>query len=416
MTARPLVAHVLPFPAVGGTEIATLRVMNAAREHGIDGVAFHPVGADPVRELFDEAGFETVPYEAVPPSYRSPRAFFANSLALAREFRGRGVTLVHASDVLGALLAGYGARTARLPLICHVRNRYTDLSLRDRSFLVPVSRFVFVSRYTWDHFAARVPKRRGTVLYDGIDIPAPPSAGVGMGVRAEFGIPAEAPVIGMVARVAPQKDYPTLVTAARAVVERFPDARFVIVGDASSTPALREHYAATRQLIETAGVAANFVFTDFRTDVPRFLDAFDLFVLSTHWEGLPLVLLEAMAHGRPVVSTRVDGIPELVVHGRNGLLYDHEDAAELAAHLTALVNDRPRLLAMGQAAREHVAAGFSRAAFAGNVARVYEEVLSARPRRLRAPASTAHGSDGVPDTRRPIDKAAGAGSGRESRA
>jgi glycosyltransferase involved in cell wall biosynthesis len=101
----------------------------------------------------------------------------------------------------------------------------------------------------------------------------------------------------------------------------------------------------------------------------------DIFVLSTHWEGFPLVLLEAMAHARPVVATSVDGIPELVTDQETGRLFPHEDAAALAECLLDLLNSPAKARAMGRAGQEHVARNFSREIFTRNVGRLYAAML-----------------------------------------
>ena len=375
--AAPRIAHVLPFSDVGGTEVATLRVAQAAREQGYDNVVFMPSEAARIRQLFGAEGIESQTFQRVEPSYRSPRAFVANTRRLAREFRRLGVRLVHCADVPAAFYAGYAARLVRVPLLCHVRNRYPDLSLRDRSFLLPVQKFAFVSADTWRRFAHRVGRRRGVVLYDGIDVTEPGRHGDdGAVLRAELAIPDGVPIVGMVARVAYQKDYPTLVKAAARVVAAFGDVRFVVVGDCSSEATYREHHKEVVRLAETAGVCAQLIFTDFRKDVWRFLDLMDVFVLSTHWEGFPLVLLEAMAHARPVVATAVDGIPELVTDRETGRLFPHEDAGALAQCLLDLLREPARARAMGAAAQAHVARHFSRGSFARGVGHLAPRILS----------------------------------------
>jgi glycosyltransferase involved in cell wall biosynthesis len=372
----PRIAHILPASDVGGTEIATLRVAVAAREHGYENVAFILREARRVRELFEDAGIEGIACAAVPPSYRRPSGFVANTRRLARELRRRSVRLVHCADVPSAFWSSYAARVAGLPLLCHVRNRYAEMSLRDRSFLLPVQKFVFVSADTWRHFAHRVSARRGVVLYDGIDVAdVDVRDGDRIAVRAELAIPQDAPIIGMVARVAPQKDYATLLRAAARVIRTHGDVRFVVVGDCSSEPSYRECHATVLRLAEAGGVRAHFIFTDFRKDVSRFLNAMDIFVLSTHWEGFPLVLLEAMAHARPVVATAVDGIPELVTDPETGRLYPHEDAAALAERLVDLLDNPAKARALGRAGREHVGRNFSRESFTRNVGRLYAGML-----------------------------------------
>jgi glycosyltransferase involved in cell wall biosynthesis len=370
------IAHILPASDVGGTEVATLRVARAARERGYENVAFIPPNAGRLRELFYDGGIESVTFDPVEPSYRLPSGFAANTRRLAREFRRRGVRLVHCADVPSAFYAGYAARLARLPLLCHVRNRYAEMSLRDRSFLLPVQKFAFVSADTWRHFAHRVSRRRGVVLYDGIDVTdVAPRDGDGVALRTELAIPDGVPIVGMVARVAFQKDYPTLVKAAARVIETHGDVRFVVVGDCSSEANYREYHVQVLRLAEASRVRSYFIFTDFRKDVSRFLNVMDIFVLSTHWEGFPLVLLEAMAHARPVVATSVDGIPELVTDQETGRLFPHEDAAALAECLLDLLNSPAKARAMGRAGQEHVARNFSREIFTRNVGRLYAAML-----------------------------------------
>ena len=379
--SKSRIAHILPFPSVGGTEVGTLRIIRAAERHGFGGLVYHRAAADAVRRFFQDEGVETRPFEPVEPSYRRPLPFMKNSVLLAREFRAQRVSAVHSADLPGAYFAGYGARLAGLPLLCHVRNRYSELPLRDRSFLLPVQQFVFVSKHTWTSFNGRVPPGRGRVLYDGIPIPDRSRARDDReSVRRDLGIPAAVPVVGMVARVAPQKDFPTLIQAARRVLKARPDTRFVVIGDTATSAANRDHYADVLARADSAGVRESFLFTGQRTDVERFYGAMDVFVLSTHWEGLPLVILEAMAHGLPVVATGVDGVPELVVEGETGFLCDHEDAECMAKRVIGLVDNPELARTLGEASRRRVEADFSAESFERRVTRMYEAIVPSHRR------------------------------------
>src|SRR5690606_32684236 len=247
---------------------------------------------------------------------------------------------------------------------------------RDGSFLWPVDRFAFVSKDTWKRFGHRVPDSRGTVVYEAIDVDGVRiREGEGVALRRELSIPEGVKLIGMVARVAPQKDLPTLVRAAARVVPVRQDVRFLIVGDHSTTEANREYYREVRAQIEEAGLAPYFLFTGHRSDVPRILGALDLFVLSSRWEGMPVVLLEAMAHARAVVATEVDGVPELIAHGRTGLLFPPRDAEAFAERMLGLLGDPDRARVMGEAAREEVATRFGRERFVQRIGELYSELL-----------------------------------------
>jgi glycosyltransferase involved in cell wall biosynthesis len=379
------VAHVLPWPSVGGTELATLRIAQAVEPSGFRGVAFCLAEAEPVRELFRAGGFETVAYEPVPPSYLHPRAFLRNSLALAREFRRRRVRLVHCSDVLAGFYAALAGRLAGVPVLCHVRCVFEEVPRRERGFLAPVTKFAFVSRDAWRRFGHKVSARRGLVVYDGVEVGAHArDEEARAGVRREFGLDADAKIVGMVARVAPAKDFETLAKAAARVLEVEPGVRFMVVGDNSREAPYRAHYEEVRAMLDARGLTRSFIFTGFREDVARLINAFDVFVLSTHGEGLPLVILEALARGVPVAATEVGGIPEVVRHGETGLLHAHGDDAALAEHLRALLSDEARAAALGEAGRRHVGSEFGRERFAREMTSLYRELLGERAGARRA--------------------------------
>ena len=188
-----------------------------------------------MREFFEDCGIPCATYDPPVPSYRHGVAYLRSSVHLARELLRRQVDILHCSDLLAAHHVALAGRLAGLPVLCHIRNRFEDISRRDRSFLWPVHKFVFVSRNTWRHFAYTVSPDRGTVVYDGIDIPDGGDEAIDYAsVRREFRIPEHAPVIGMMARVAPQKDFATLARAAVRILEAQPDARFLVAGDYAS--------------------------------------------------------------------------------------------------------------------------------------------------------------------------------------
>jgi glycosyltransferase involved in cell wall biosynthesis len=330
-----------------------------------------------VRALFEAEGIPVVEYDAAEPSYRHPMRYLRASASLARQLRAHQVDLVHFADVLAAHRCSLAAVLAGIPAITQVRNSFPDkVSRRDRTFLAPVRRFVFVSAEAMRSFGMPMRPDRATVLYDGI-APKEPDARARTAVRAELGIPATAPVIGMVARVAPQKDYPTLVRAAADLTRTHPDVRFLIVGQYSGIPQYAEHYAMVRRLMEDLGVSRHFVFTDHRDDVDRMIAATDIGVLSTHQEGLPLVILEAMAQSKPFVATNVGGIPEIVRDHQTGLLVPHGDAPALARALRTVLDDPALAARLGQAGKALVETEFSLASFQTRGRELYRSLVGA---------------------------------------
>lgn len=370
------IAHVLPFPAVGGVEIGALRLMQGARERGWRNTAFYIEGATAVARHCAAAGFAVTEFEPVEPSYRRPRAYLQNAWQLARQFKRQGVTLVHCQDLLAAYLAAPAGKLAGVPVLCHIRAQRPEIAPRERGLLLAVDHFAFVSRDSWTSFGHRVSPQRGTVIYDGFDFVDVDASEARQSVRREFGLADDARIIGTVARVARQKDFETLVRAAARVVAVVPQARFLIVGDHTSQSAYRAYYDELQGLLAAAGLAGHFVFTGQRQDVVRLLAAMEVCVLCTHTEGLPLALLEAMAQGKPVVATAVGGVPEFVADGATGLLHKHQDEAELACHLLALLNDRARAAGLGAAARQLIAAQFNPARTITALTNLYGEMLA----------------------------------------
>jgi glycosyltransferase involved in cell wall biosynthesis len=324
-----------------------------------------------------QAGFEVAEYRAIEPSYRHPRDFLSASRALSREFRRRGIDLVHCADLLAAYYAGLAGKMARLAVLCQIRCSYPRISARDKTFLKAVDHFAFVSKDARNTFGYKVSDDRATVIYDGIDVPGGTETNDNAAVRKELGISPDVTIIGMIARVAPAKDFSTLVRSAQSLVRKFPDVLFLIVGDHSMVDLNRRHYAEVRQLISESGLSEYFMFTDHRDDVERLLNAIDIFVLSTKTEGLPLVILEAMAHAKPVVATAVGGVPELVRDKQTGFLHSLGDYEAQANQLSLLVEDKTLRHRLGEAGRALVRSDFSRERFATQVSDLYSTLIGA---------------------------------------
>jgi glycosyltransferase involved in cell wall biosynthesis len=368
------IAHLLPWNTVGGIEIATLRVAQATQNRGFINVFFCPSESGGAYDMIRSAGFEVISYEPVELSLRRPGPFLRASLKLSRRLREERVCLLHCSDLQGAYYGGLAGRMAGVPVVCHVRSRYAELDRRDQLLLAPVQHFVFVSKATWRRFSLAVPEKRATVIYDGLSI-APSQLSGRNSFRDEFGICLDAPVVGMVARLANVKDYYTLARAAKRMIEERPNLVVLIVGDHSSTENYRSHFDEVQSFVKQLGLADNFIFTGHRNDIHRALSAMDVFVLSTHLEGLPLVLIEAAAHALPIVATNVDGVPEIITHGETGLLAAHRDDQELAAHLSRCLDSPDFSRHLGASARSLLLHRFSDRQFADSLVAFYCRIL-----------------------------------------
>jgi glycosyltransferase involved in cell wall biosynthesis len=162
--------------------------------------------------------------------------------------------------------------------------------------------------------------------------------------RRLLGVDDDEIVIGTVANLRATKGYPDLLAAAREVVDRVPKARFVAVGRGPMEEELRARH-------HDLGLGAHFTFLGFRSDAMRVMSAFDVFCLPSHYEGLPIALMEAMALGLPAVATAVGGVGELVTDGTDAVLVPRGDPTRLAEALVTLALFPSRRAELGAAAR-----------------------------------------------------------------
>lgn len=206
-----------------------------------------------------------------------------------------------------------------------------------------------------------------TVIHNGVVMPlARPVRGA---FRAELGIAPDVPLVLSVGRFEEPKDQRTLVTAWAEVLQRMPEAVLALIGSGRREEELRA-------LIASLDIGHSVSLLAPRPDLaPAYADA-DLFCLSSRWEGLPYVVLEAMSYGLPVVSTDVDGIPEVVTPGETGVLVAPGDPGALADAVFGVLGDADHGRRMGVAGARIVAERFSLDRMVEGIVQVYRRVAS----------------------------------------
>jgi len=182
---------------------------------------------------------------------------------------------------------------------------------------------------------------------------------------------ANGPVVGTITRFSKQKDVHTYLYALSNVVREYPDVRCLIVGDGEQRGEL-EH------LSHRLALNGNVTFLGYREDARQILDLFDIFVLSSLWEGLPLVVLEAMAASKPVIATRVPGTAEAIVEGETGILVPLRDSMRLAESIKKLLADRELAQKMGKAGRGRVDKYFSVERMVDETERLYVDLMRSK--------------------------------------
>ncbi len=190
-------------------------------------------------------------------------------------------------------------------------------------------------------------EERVHIVRSGIDLAAFRQASGGEALRAALGIPRHAPLIVQVSCFKPQKAPERFVEVARRVGERMADAHFLLVGDGE----LRDRL---ERLRADAGLEARLHLPGWRRDVPAILAAATVVTLTSRFEGLPRVLVEALAARVPVVAMAVDGVVEVVQHDVNGFLVPEGDVAAMAARVIELVENPALRQRLAAAAGDHL--------------------------------------------------------------
>ncbi|XBO40526.1 glycosyltransferase [Alsobacter sp. KACC 23698] len=280
---------------------------------------------------------------------------------------------IHAGVGWEGLPAAYAARSAGVPAI--IRTEHLPYLLTDErqrrwhaENLPLLQALVCVSDSSRRSYEAEgAPPSLLHVIRNGVD-PSPPTASRDE-TRRRLGVPGGVPLLLTVARLAAQKGHADLLAAAPLVLAACPDARFAWVGAGPLESALAAD-------VEAAGLSHAILRLGRRDDVPDLMAASDLLVLPSLFEGLPLVLLEAMAAGLPALATRVPGSADAVRDGESGVLVPPGDPPALAAAIIALLRDPARRAALASSARRRFEADFTAARMARETLALYRRLLS----------------------------------------
>jgi glycosyltransferase involved in cell wall biosynthesis len=205
-----------------------------------------------------------------------------------------------------------------------------------------------------------------TLIHNGVDLERYDHQEPCCTLREEYGFPEDAPIVGVVARLEPEKGHPTLLDAWPAVLRAAPKARLLVVGEGGRREALEEQARAL-------GIAGQVVFTGRRDDIPAVTAALDVAVLPSYREAQGLTILEAMALSRPVVASNVGGIPEMVENGVTGLLVPPHDPAALAAAIVRVLTDHPLADMLARAGHDLVHERFCIQLMVDAVETIYDE-------------------------------------------
>jgi len=388
--------HREPGPSIPGRPLRVMQVMGGVVRSGVDSVVL--TLADGLRPLGVETVFTPLGEGRLAQEARS-LGFAVDSLAKKRRYdllsfhrlasliRRERVDIVNSHELNGAF---YACPAARLAGVAHVNSYHLDV----RESLKQVYRwggaiwlsyqYYLLLMRSCDRVVTIAPSLQRDVIAGGVPrdrvVMIPPAIDVGHydprcpdreKVRLELGLPLGAMVIGTAGRLQRVKNLPMLFQAAGRLIRAGENLCVVVAGEGNEREALE-------RLTAELGIGERVRFTGFRSDLPRIMSAFDVFALASRGEGVPVVVLEAMALGKPVTATDVGGVSLCVEHGRTGLLVPSEDTEAMIAALRGLLHDPEQARRFGAAGRERVQREFDRPVLLRRTLGLYRNVLAGR--------------------------------------
>ena len=297
---------------------------------------------------------------------------------IARKLRSERFALIHTHDYKGNALGGIAAKLAGVKIVSSARG-YTERSLPlkiykaiDLLILRFVSRVIAVSESLRQQLiAAGLPEERVVTIYNAIDVEAFTSETLHrvQGLRDQLGIDDGQHVISIIGRLTPEKGHRYFLESARYTLKTLPGARFLVIGDGPLREQLEDFSA-------SLGLNHAVSFLGYQRDIAAFMSISDIIVISSVREGLPNVLLEALALAKPVVATQVGGISEVLQDRETGLLVPPKDSRRLAEAIIYVLRNPKEAANLGARGKRLVSREFSVNRMAQKVAQVYRDILS----------------------------------------
>ncbi|HEX9780861.1 MAG TPA: glycosyltransferase [bacterium] len=377
---RRRVLHVHTLPVISGSGLNTFLSMRGQQAAGFDAELACADGG-PLLWLAERQGMTVRRLRHMVWPIHPIRDALA-LCELRRLMREGEYALVHTHNSKAGFLGRLAARLAGVPAVVHTIHGYAfhDQEPPWRRALFRTlerlaagwcDRLVAISEplVEWTVAARIAPRTKLVKIYSGIDLEAFRAPVDAAAVRRSLGLPPDAFVVGEVAKLWAGKGHDVLLRAAAALARAVPSLRVLLVGEGS----LR---AELERVAEELGIRDRVVFAGFREDIPALTRAMDVAVLPSLFEGMGRAVLEAQAAGRPVVASRVGGVPELIEDGRTGLLVPPGDAGALERALEALANDAGQRARLGATAQQSVDARFSAERMVSQLVDLYNDLMS----------------------------------------
>ncbi len=371
-SSRPKVLHIIPqLELLGGAERQLVYLVQALSEY----FAFHVLFYD-ADELSHAGALRDlgIPVDFIDRT-RSLRGKWQFMLDLTQRVRDIEPDILQlwmmSAHLWGSLAYWLGGRPC--PMVAAVRNAVPSHRLMTLVYRMLMTYTAVVTcntrRTRNDLLAHGICAQNVVYTPNGIDARPYDTPTCPERLKQTWRIPAGKVVIGTIGRIVAQKNPIMFVGMARLLTRTHTDVHFVMVGDG----VLRGQ---VEDAISRYGLNDMFTLVGTQCDIAAWLHVFDVFVLTSNYEGLPNAVMEAMCARLPVVATAVGGVPELLLHGQSGLLVEPNDMAGLVQHVAHLLYDRQGRETLGQQGRQAIETHYGMDRMAEATAKVYHQLLS----------------------------------------
>lgn len=382
-----MVLHIITRLAEGGSSENTILTVSGLNREKYETYLMSGITRPPERGMDDLALKLGINLEVIPELVREidPSKDLKALMKIYRYIRRYNFDIVHTHTSKAGFIGRIAARLARVPIIIHTPHGHIYYGyfgiLKSRLFIM-LEKLVafFTDRIITltelgkeEHIKYKIaPPGKFVAIYSGIKLEKYSAASVDVKrKKEEIGIKDDQPVIGCVARLVPVKGHIYLIKAAKIVIDALPDVQFILAGDGELEMELKEFSRAL-------GIESNIHFLGRRDDIPELLQIFDIFVLPSLNEGMGRVILEAMAAGKPVIATRVGGIPEIVKDGITGILVPPENPDFLAEAIISLIKNRDLGEKFGLEGKMRLDSKFTSQAMVERIEQLYDELISCK--------------------------------------
>ncbi len=381
MAKKKNVLHIITNLELGGAQKNALYIIDHLDEHKYNK---HFISA-PRGLLQDQARqIKNVRFQFLPFLKRriSPINDLISTGMLIRYMRRNNIAIVHTHSSKAGILGRWAAKIAGVPVIIH--------TIHGWSFNKYMSRFTRAGYIFLERITSRITTkliavaendikkgidkgigdaRRYLLVRCGIELDIVKSDSASMRIKESLGVDKASALIGMIACLKPQKNPLDFIRAAAIIMGKHPKARFILVGDGI----LRSRI---ERLIEKEKLTGKVLLLGWRRDIHQLIPIFDVIVLTSLWEGLPIALLEAMAQAKPIVAYDVGGIKEILSNGVNGYLVRAGDVNGLTEKINSLLREKNLSTDMGKKGRASLERGqFTAQHMIAQIETLYAEAL-----------------------------------------